>query len=628
MLYFAARMKTITDNKDMKQSLTVTMLLLLLAMSVTCCRKYESCPGSDSGQDDNVTCVSFRFMKPEDGDGTKSSVTADDDMIKDLDIFVYSGGILEGEAYVTDFKTAKINLTSGKEYSFYALVNTGDIQAPTREEELATYRYRINGMSDFNAKGFPMTASKTVKIQNLSQTVDLQLERLIAKINLKVDASALPGFKVTSARLVNSPADITPFTTGSEATSAIAGDAASSGDLSLLNSGKTAAFYMLENCQGVLLPQNKDQWEKIPDNIPADKRGLCTYMEVSATLDGSVGLEGPVTYRFYLGQDVTSDFNIFRNTENTVTLTTTDEGLDKVSWRIDNSRLTNIPIPLIAVANDGYIFYTESNGKFIQVKTSSDDWNCVTYGGKKYVAAGKGGAIAYSSNGSKWSVIHTDKSYDWNDIIYWAGRYIAVGSGGGIGYSSDGIHWQTQKKENIEWNSIAYGSNKFVIVGKYDAYHGALGYSSSGTSWTVSSNISYQNIRNAIAYGNGIFVATGKAATYTGTAGYSKDGINWTYDTKVGALEHTEICYGNNKFLCTGYNEFMSSPDGKTWETERGVGYYACRDIIYSDGVFVIACTASSSTSGIYYSSDGYHWVNAADPTLKNIRINGICAMQ
>ena len=54
---------------------------------------------------------------------------------------------------------------------------------------------------------------------------------------------------------------------------------------------------------------------KVPDNIPG-KAGLCTYIEVEGTFNGEDVLNGDVVYRFYLGEDVTSDFNIFRNSEN------------------------------------------------------------------------------------------------------------------------------------------------------------------------------------------------------------------------------------------------------------------------------------------------------------------------
>ena len=164
----------------------------------------------------------------------------------------------------------------------------------------------------FSSKGFPMAATVTKKITGAEQEIEIRLERLIAKVELKINSSSLPGFRVNSVRLMNSPKDIVPFTTGSGAASTMTGDTATASDIAGLNAGKSATFYMLENCQGILLPGNKDQWEKVPENIPAEKEKLCTYMEVTADLDGSSGVEGPVTYRFYLGQDETTDFNIFR----------------------------------------------------------------------------------------------------------------------------------------------------------------------------------------------------------------------------------------------------------------------------------------------------------------------------
>ena len=513
----------------MKNTFVVrTALCLAATVAISGCHKHEmkSCPPETAGE---ISRVCFRLNTPAE-EGTKGSVPGSDTTIKDINIFAYSKGMLEGEIYLNDSESAEMEMTAGKTYTFYVLVNTGDIDAPEKESDMQTYRYSLGSLQDFTDRGIPMSAVKTAGIKKAEEQVELLLSRLIARINLRLDTRALPGFRVTSARLVNSPADVTPFISASMATSVMSGDSATDEDLKLLNSGKTASFHMLENCQGVLLPSNNDQWEKIPENIPDGKEKLCTYVEVSAELDGSVGLEGPVTYRFYLGQDETSDFNVFRNTENDITLITTEDGLDKVSWKIDNSMLTSISVPVIAVGTDGYIFYTGSNGKFIPVKAGSEDWNCVAWGSGKFVVTGKSGSYY-----------------------------------GSLGYSTDAIHWTVSSNTKYQYiqNSVIYGNGMFVATGKRSGYTGTSGCSSDGISWEMNTRTGSVE-HTSTGFGNGTFITAGRNEFLT-----SSDGKNWTSIGKAPATDCKCIAYGNGIFVAVGSLSSGSvicySSDTKHW---------------------------------------------------------------
>lgn len=600
-----------------------------MAVFAVSCHKDAVCHEEDipDSTDGALVEITFRVSGPEAGFESRSSVTADENKIMDINIFAYSGGALEAAVYAGALDSPAMKLTSGKTYTFYVLANTGRITAPATDDEMSGYRYTMTGISDFSSKGFPMAATVTKKITGAEQEIEIRLERLIAKVELKINSSSLPGFRVNSVRLMNSPKDIVPFTTGSGAASTMTGDTATASDIAGLNAGKSATFYMLENCQGILLPGNKDQWEKVPENIPAEKEKLCTYMEVTADLDGSSGVEGPVTYRFYLGQDETTDFNIFRNTENIITLTTTEDGLDKVSWRIDNSNLSYISVPVIAVGAGGKIFYTDSNNKLTQVTLGSDNWNCITYGNGKYIAVGDNGAIGSSANGINWKKV-TAGTYDWNYVTYGDGKFIAVGSNGAIARSTTGITWALQESGQIQWNGVTFGNGRFVAVGKKDNRYGSLGYSSDGVTWKTASSTMYTSIQNAITYNDGLFVAVGKRGTYTGTAGYSSDGINWSYNTKAGGAEHPVVGYGNGKFLTAGLNEILYSEDGKSWTfAEKYVINFNYRSIAFGDGIFVLAGALRSGESRIYFSSDIKHWIMAPADVIEKAEISSICIM-
>ena len=115
------------------------------------------------------------------------------------------------------------------------------------------------------------------------------------------------------------------------------GDYASAGDLNTLNTtGEGIHFYTLENRQGTLLPQVTDPWQKIPDNL--SNGNLCTYIEVNASFRQGFFYSGNVTYRFYLGQDSTTNFDIIRNNDMSVLLTLSGdnfgEGQQNISWKV------------------------------------------------------------------------------------------------------------------------------------------------------------------------------------------------------------------------------------------------------------------------------------------------------
>jgi hypothetical protein len=116
------------------------------------------------------------------------------------------------------------------------------------------------------------------------------------------------------------------------------GDYASSQDLQSINSGGNISFYAYENCQGVLLPDNPHAESKIPLSIPANEK-LCTYLEMTASFSGKydgVNVSSDnVKYRFYLGADNCSDFNVKRNTDINVHLKVTEDRIFDESWRVD-----------------------------------------------------------------------------------------------------------------------------------------------------------------------------------------------------------------------------------------------------------------------------------------------------
>lgn len=310
-------------------------LLVLCFLFLICCDK-AALRGEEYGKVE----ANVRFQVG--GRHTKSSLTADEDIVNNIHIVSYSDGKLLDDRYFSDIGNSRITLLSGKSCRLYVFANMGRLDIPLEESELAAYRYRIDNVNEFGGC-FPMFASSETDIaaDDGDPTVSITLKRLVAKYDFRIDKSALPGMQVTSIRLMQSALDVAPLT-DSVAENVGDGDFASEADLEEINHGESATFYTLENCRGVLLPENKDPWAKIPDNIP-DQAELCTYIEVKASFNEGFGLSGDVTYRFYLGEDNVSDFNVHRNTMSVLTLTLSEEGLEHYNWKVDNSGLYHDP---------------------------------------------------------------------------------------------------------------------------------------------------------------------------------------------------------------------------------------------------------------------------------------------
>jgi len=304
-----------------------TNKIILSAMMVAM-MAISGCTKSDYGTAMHTTDITFAAICPD----TKSTLSTNEDSINDISLFIYTNGRLMNEAYSTD-NEVDVQVRTPCTYDIYAIANCGNIHAPEEESGLDSLSHSISALSDLNS-GFPMVGRISgMRISAKSSAIEISMQRLIAKINFIFDASDLPGLSITSLRIRQSPLDFKPFSSESAAKHCSDGDYATDSDLASINLGNSASFYMLENCQGTLLPSNTDRWAKIPSNITSQK-DVCTYLEVGCNFDGTGGIVGDVTYRFYLGQDETSDFNIKRNTINNVTLCATEDGLKHISWKV------------------------------------------------------------------------------------------------------------------------------------------------------------------------------------------------------------------------------------------------------------------------------------------------------
>lgn len=286
--------------------------------------------------EDSLSVCTFNISS---ADRTKSSISPDENAINDINIYAYRDGKLVEHVFMSNPTTVTFELNKGYTYNFYAISNMGKVEMPLNESQVGSNVNLWIATIDDLEECIPMAWKTTgVSITGSQKSVNVRLERLAARIGFTMDSSLVNGIRITSVRLCQSASVVRPFESGgSKITSedeSLDGDYATEQDLNDLNSGKTIHFYTLENKQDNLLPQNKDPWQKVPDQL-GSKAGLCTYIEAIGEFEDGFLFKGSVIYRFYLGKDNTSDFSVIRNSDMLVTLTLTGEGLTEISWKVE-----------------------------------------------------------------------------------------------------------------------------------------------------------------------------------------------------------------------------------------------------------------------------------------------------
>ena len=316
---------------------------------------------------------------------TRSSISPDEKGIQDICVMAYNDKdgrltTIQTGAYADDID---MELASGT-YNIYVTANMGEFNAPADESQISSTAYIMESFSEMG-NALPMCwKGKVVLKPGETTTISADMSRLVSKVGLNVETGGLKGLEITSVRLCQGAKMLKPFMEGgsriSDPVHAVNGDYATETDLRKLKSGETVYFYVTENCQGVLLPGNVDPWSKVPDRI-GNKAKLCTYVEMVARWNDSADYEGTVTYRFFLGEDAVTDFNVKGNSIHNVTLYLEEDSFDKVSWKIDASQMYpvnwNLSSSLKNNFHDRDDFYITEN---IRIDFSFDDkgiryWN-------------------------------------------------------------------------------------------------------------------------------------------------------------------------------------------------------------------------------------------------------------
>ncbi len=273
----------------------------------------------------------------------------DEEMISDVSLMIFDEtGAAEDCFWLEDGTECSAVLLSGRKYTFCACANFGYRVYADDIDELGDIRYMM-AYPDEYSRGMPMYAYQEVTVGKGDTEVTVMLERLMAKISIRMDRRRLSDdveMYVRSVRVGNCPRSVSVFRDSrieDEDDRFPVGFSRYGYETDDLNrttesglSG-TISLYMLENMQGKLEGPVNDDSGKVFDSEDY-RRNVCSFIEMeieymSGTYySGSKGL----IYRFYLG-DSRNDLNVERNCHYRITVTPEDDGLSEDSWRVDKS---------------------------------------------------------------------------------------------------------------------------------------------------------------------------------------------------------------------------------------------------------------------------------------------------
>lgn len=202
----------------------------------------------------------------------------DEVRISDYNMLIYNSfGDLEEKVYVParalrlheghiEYSTT---LLRDVPYTVLAAVNLGYELPCLSMDEAREYRYHL-AYPDEYSRGLPMAASLENVV--LGERVEVPLERLMARIDLQVDGSALPDdvqWLVREVSIGNCPSSVTPFAPSTAEDRFTRGFRKEGRELEALNAGKPLSFYLLEDDSGkafleIRTEYHSSEWHSAP----------------------------------------------------------------------------------------------------------------------------------------------------------------------------------------------------------------------------------------------------------------------------------------------------------------------------------------------------------------------------
>ena len=287
------------------------------------------------------------------------AIIPDEEAINDINLLIFGKGEIEEIIWDNDLNGQdavefETRLVKGDKYTIAALANMGKKMNISQIEEWENLIYELDDAKGF-LNGLPMSAvlKDVTAVENM--TITLNMVRMAAKINLRIDRSQLSkdvDISIRSVRIGNYPRYVSinrpsmaysyhdVFRSGFELTADQCKPLNISGYRGLSD---YVSIYLLENLQGNLTDDIREAEEK------------ASYIEIEANYLSSelISYDSPLIYRLYLG-DGPDNIDVERNGLYTVTVTPEDDGLSGSGWRVDKSGIGPV-IPFFNIKPSDFI---------------------------------------------------------------------------------------------------------------------------------------------------------------------------------------------------------------------------------------------------------------------------------
>ncbi len=293
---------------------------------------------------------------------TTKAMMPDENKLKDIHLFLFNEHEhLEQVKHlrISDFQKKdtglgyNLNLIKNKKYIIYVCANLDYNPIVTNLEDLNNI-YCYLAFPDDYSQGIPMSGKSKIFEAGSTQIVEIELERLMAKLSLKMDRSLLAedvSITVKGVQVGNCPKTAKVFsvnTVDKEDMLFVSGFYLDEMDCWNLNkslgnyTSDVVDLYILENIQGEIHnPENSANGKYFKNDDP--KALYTSYVEIEMDYKSKFyqTSDKRLKYRFYLGENH-RDINVERNSHYKITICPTNDGLDGNSWRIDKSGLEEI----------------------------------------------------------------------------------------------------------------------------------------------------------------------------------------------------------------------------------------------------------------------------------------------
>lgn len=308
--------------------------------------------------------VKLSFVTPE--LGSKSSFRGNEDTISDWALFVFdsNGTAVKTLNGSSDHGDMELYVPRGFEYNFFILANLADTiedqggykaLADMNQEEFEKLSFKVTPC--YKADCIAMAWVQKKYVAQRDAYIPVKLKRLYAKYILSIsrENESKSEISIKSVVVRQSKNALYPFRESDDGYREDVGDYAAPLDIAALNRGESIALYIPQNIVNLdnEEPLIEDQWDKdidiLTQNGYEDFCSKCTYLEITADYSLTERISPSqlryfngktATWRFILGGNSTSSFNITGNTTYYLSLQLTDQGVFRNCWRASLNNYT------------------------------------------------------------------------------------------------------------------------------------------------------------------------------------------------------------------------------------------------------------------------------------------------